>query len=143
MKIGYRPKIALMTHDVNNENEEDFCPLPSSYTRLVKRCLLENPFDRPTCKDIQKSLKKMYPLQMSPIDLIFKKMSLYQISLEQAVQLRTYELEQEKHKSENLLYSTNLSKHFFLLKIFSSHRYVTENCCRTIKNWSNCNSRIL
>ncbi|CAF3566678.1 unnamed protein product, partial [Adineta steineri] len=105
MKIDYRPKIALMTHDVNNETEEDFCPLPSSYTRLIKRCIMENPFDRPTCKDIQKSLKKMCPLQMSPIDLIFKKMSIYQTSLEQAVQLRTYELEQEKHKSENLLYS--------------------------------------
>ncbi|UJR09649.1 hypothetical protein I4U23_013883 [Adineta vaga] len=105
MKIGYRPKIALMTHDVNNELEEDFCPLPSSYTRLIKRCIMENPFDRPTCKDIQKSLKKMCPLQMSPIDLMFKKMSLYQTSLEQAVQSRTYELEQEKHKSENLLYS--------------------------------------
>jgi hypothetical protein len=108
MKIGYRPKIALITHDVNNETEEDFCPLPSSYTRLVKQCIMENPFDRPTCKDIQKSLKKMCPLQMSPIDLIFKRMSLYQTSLEQAVQLRTYELEQEKHKSENLLYSKRI-----------------------------------
>jgi hypothetical protein len=105
MTIGYRPKIALMTHDVDNEIEEDFCPLPSSYTRLVKRCLMENPFDRSTCKEIQKSLKKMCPLQISPIDLMFKKMSLYQTSLEQAVQLRTYELEQEKHKSESLLYS--------------------------------------
>ena len=105
MKIGYRPKLALMTHDVNNESEEDFCPLPSSYTRLTKQCIMENPFDRPSCKEIQKSLKKMCPMQISPIDLIFKKMSLYQTSLEQAVQLRTYELEQEKHKSENLLYS--------------------------------------
>ena len=50
-------------------------------------------------------LKKMCPLQLSPIDLMFKKMSIYQASLEQAVQLRTHELEQEKHKSENLLYS--------------------------------------
>ncbi|CAF4395589.1 unnamed protein product, partial [Rotaria magnacalcarata] len=105
MKIGYRPKLAQMTFDVNNENEEDFCPLPSSYIRLVKRCIIENPYDRPTCKDIEKHLKKMCPFQMSPIDLIFKKMSLYQTSLEQAVQLRTHELEQEKHKSENLLYS--------------------------------------
>jgi hypothetical protein len=108
MKIGYRPKIALITHDVNNDTEEDFCPLPSSYTRLVKQCIMENPFDRPTCKDIEKSLKKMCPLQMSPIDLIFKKMSLYQTSLEQAVQIRTHELEQEKHKSENLLYSKSI-----------------------------------
>lgn len=105
MKIGYRPKIAQITHDVSNEIEEDFCPLPSSYTRLVKQCLMENPFDRLTCKDIQKSLKKICPLSTSPIDLMFKKMSLYQTSLEQAVQIRTYELEQEKHKSENLLYS--------------------------------------
>ncbi|CAF1403604.1 unnamed protein product [Adineta ricciae] len=105
MKVGYRPKIAQMTHDVNNEVEEDFCPLPSSYTRLIKQCIMENPFDRPTCKDIQKSLKKMCPLQMSPIDLMFKKMSLYQTSLEQAVQVRTFELEQEKQKSESLLYS--------------------------------------
>ncbi|CAF3206506.1 unnamed protein product [Rotaria socialis] len=105
MKIGYRPKLAQMTFDVNNENEDDFCPLPSSYIRLVKRCIIENPYDRPTCKDIEKHLKKMCPFQMSPIDLIFKKMSLYQTSLEQAVQLRTHELEQEKHKSENLLYS--------------------------------------
>ncbi|CAF1038615.1 unnamed protein product [Rotaria sordida] len=105
MKIGYRPKIAQMTYDINNDNEEDFCPLPSSYIRLIKRCIMENPYDRPICKDIEKYLKKMCPLQISPIDLIFKKMSLYQTSLEQAVQLRTYELEQEKHKSENLLYS--------------------------------------
>ena len=105
MQSGYRPKIALMTHDVDNEHEEDFCPLPSSYTRLVKQCILENPFDRPTSKEIQKSLKKMCPSQMSPVDLILRKMSLYQTSLEQAVQMRTHELEQEKHKSENLLYS--------------------------------------
>ena len=110
MKVGYRPKIAQMTHDVNNEVEEDFCPLPSSYTRLIKQCITENPFDRPTCKDIQKSLKKMCPLQMSPIDLMFKKMSLYQTSLEQAVQVRTYELEQEKQKSESLLYSKSRAR---------------------------------
>jgi hypothetical protein len=122
MKVGYRPKIALIIHDVNNENEEDFCPLPSSYTRLVKRCIMENPFDRPACKDIQKSLKKMCPLQMSPIDLMFKKMSLYQTSLEQAVQLRTYELEQEKHKSENLLYSKNEQFKISYPEVNESHK---------------------
>jgi len=105
MQIGYRPKIAQMTHDVSNEIEEDFCPLPSSYTRLVRHCLIENAFDRPTIKQIQKALKKMCPITMSPMDLMLKKMSLYQTSLEQAVQMRTYELEQEKQKSENLLYS--------------------------------------
>ena len=105
MQPGYRPTIALMTHDVDNEHEEDFCPLPSSYTRLVKQCIVENAFERPTCKDVQRSLKKMCPVQMSPMDLILKKMSLYQTSLEQAVQMRTCELEQEKHKSESLLYS--------------------------------------
>lgn len=105
MTMGYRPKIAQMTHDVNNDSEEDFCPLPSSYTRLVKHCLMENSFDRPSIKDIQKSLKKMCPISMSPMDLVLKKMSLYQTSLEQAVQIRTYELEQEKVKSESLLYS--------------------------------------
>ncbi|CAF4298169.1 unnamed protein product, partial [Rotaria sp. Silwood2] len=135
MKIGYRPKIAQMTHDVNNHNEEDFCPLPSSYTRLVKRCIMENPYDRPTCKDIEKSLKKMCPLQMSPIDLIFKKMSLYQTSLEQAVQLRTYELEQEKHKSENLLYIFKILSStfiFFFFQLFTVLFICTQSRYHTI-----------
>ena len=117
MRVDYRPKIALMTHDINNEYEEDFCPLPSAYIRLIKQCIMENPFDRPTCKNIQNSLKKMCPLHLSPIDLMFKKMSIYQASLEQAVQLRTHELEQEKHKSENLLYSKSRNCDFQIFEL--------------------------
>lgn len=120
MQPGYRPKIARMTHDVDNEHEEDFCPLPSSYTRVVKQCIVENPFDRPTCKEIQKSLKKMCPVQMTPMDLILKKMSIYQTSLEQAVQSRTQELELEKQKSENLLYSNRSSLLVFLFLLTHS-----------------------
>ena len=41
MRVDYRPKLALITHDdINNEHEEDFCPLPSAYIRLIKQCIM-------------------------------------------------------------------------------------------------------
>ncbi|XP_065672678.1 atrial natriuretic peptide receptor 1 isoform X2 [Hydra vulgaris] len=78
-----------------------------SYINLMKECWKKVPSQRPTTKAILKTIVKMEKksgINGSIVDHMLTKMEKYTDNLETIVAERTHELEQEKIKTENLLY---------------------------------------
>ncbi|NXC44263.1 ANPRB protein, partial [Penelope pileata] len=84
---------------------EDSCPCPTDYIELIRKCRENNPVQRPTFEQIKKTLNKMNPNKVSPVDMMMTLMEKYSKHLEMLVSERTQDLMHEKQKTDRLLYS--------------------------------------
>ncbi|XP_009675076.2 atrial natriuretic peptide receptor 2 [Struthio camelus] len=85
---------------------ENSCPCPTDYIiELIRSCRKNNPAQRPTFEQIKKTLYKMNPNKVSPVDMMMTLMEKYSKHLEILVSERTQDLMYEKQKTDRLLYS--------------------------------------
>ncbi|XP_064032721.1 atrial natriuretic peptide receptor 2-like [Pogoniulus pusillus] len=84
---------------------ENPCPCPTDYIELIRRCRKNNPAQRPTFEQVKKTLYKMNPNKVSPVDMMMTLMEKYSKHLEILVSERTQDLMHEKQKTDRLLYS--------------------------------------
>ncbi|XP_062592724.1 atrial natriuretic peptide receptor 1-like [Saccostrea cucullata] len=87
------------------EDADSACPCPKDYNFLIADCWNDTPINRPTFESIKKTLHKINPHKMSPVDLMMNMMEKYSKHLESIVAERTQELVVEKQKTDRLLYS--------------------------------------
>ncbi|KAK3089985.1 hypothetical protein FSP39_008227, partial [Pinctada imbricata] len=87
------------------EDTESACPCPSDYLKLIKDCWNDDPEERPSFEDVKKTIHKINPHKMSPVDLMMAMMEKYSKHLESIVTERTQDLVAEKQKTDRLLYS--------------------------------------
>lgn len=87
------------------EDAESACPCPADYTQLITECWDGVALNRPSFDHIKKTLHRINPHKMSPVDLMMNMMEKYSKHLESIVAERTQELVVEKQKTDRLLYS--------------------------------------
>ncbi|CAG5136001.1 unnamed protein product, partial [Candidula unifasciata] len=76
-----------------------------SFVHLIKACWAEEPSQRPTIKKVLRKMKRMSPLKSSGVlDNMLSLMERYSNRLEDLVSERTLQLEEEKRKTDTLLY---------------------------------------
>ncbi|XP_055899880.1 atrial natriuretic peptide receptor 1-like isoform X2 [Biomphalaria glabrata] len=76
-----------------------------SFVSLIRCCWSENPTERPTVKRVLNTMKRLSPLKMTGVlDNMLALMERYSTRLEDLVSERTIQLEEEKRKTETLLY---------------------------------------
>ncbi|XP_068616036.1 atrial natriuretic peptide receptor 2-like [Brachionichthys hirsutus] len=81
------------------------CPSQGDYCELIKKCWSPNITMRPTFDQVKKTLDKMNPHKVSPVDMMMNLMEKYSKHLESIVAERTQDLLQEKQRTDRLLYS--------------------------------------
>ncbi|XP_060074457.1 atrial natriuretic peptide receptor 1-like [Ylistrum balloti] len=97
--LYYRPKFTSLT---DNFPEAEHI---GGIQKLVERCWNEDPSLRPTAKTVLKVLNKINPYKKSNvIENMMTMMEKYSNQLEDLVDERTAQLEEEKRKTESLLY---------------------------------------
>ncbi|XP_075471765.1 atrial natriuretic peptide receptor 1-like isoform X2 [Ascaphus truei] len=99
--VTWRPPI----EDLNASKSDQDCPNQADYSELVNKCWAHNPMMRPSFEQIKKSLDKMNPHKVSPVDRMMNLMEKYSKHLEAIVAERTQDLLQEKQRTDRLLYS--------------------------------------
>ncbi|KAM5148116.1 atrial natriuretic peptide receptor 1-like [Mantella aurantiaca] len=99
--VTWRPPIP----ELNAGKSDEYCPNPADYSELIKRCWAHNAMMRPSFEQVKKSLEKMNPHRVSPVDMMMNLMEKYSKHLEAIVAERTQDLLQEKQKTDRLLYS--------------------------------------
>ncbi|KAM8930543.1 atrial natriuretic peptide receptor 1-like [Pelodytes ibericus] len=99
--MSWRPPIP----DLNSGKPDNDTPNQADYSELIRRCWAHNPLVRPPFEQIKKSLEKMNPHKVSPVDMMMNLMEKYSKHLEAIVAERTQDLLQEKQKTDRLLYS--------------------------------------
>lgn len=98
---GYKPQ--LPKHD--DPSPDDRCPCAEEYNTLITSCWNNYPDERPDIESVKKTLSKINPSKLSPIDLMMGMMEKYSKHLESIVADRTADLTLEKLKTDRLLYS--------------------------------------
>eukprot|EP00079_Xenopus_tropicalis_P034867 XP_017948638.1 PREDICTED: atrial natriuretic peptide receptor 2-like [Xenopus tropicalis] len=98
---SWRPRIP----DLSAGKADHDCPNQADYSELVKKCWAHNPLLRPSFEHIRKTLERMNPHKVSPVDMMMNLMEKYSKHLEAVVAERTQDLLQEKQKTDRLLYS--------------------------------------
>ncbi|XP_022105492.1 atrial natriuretic peptide receptor 2-like isoform X2 [Acanthaster planci] len=100
----WRPVLPdLNSSDVMPDDER--CPCPDEYKKLIERCWQSNPTLRPAFSQIKSTLHSINPSKLSPVDMMMQLMEKYSKHLETLVAERTQDLELEKQKTDRLLYS--------------------------------------
>ncbi|XP_075688232.1 atrial natriuretic peptide receptor 1-like [Rhinoderma darwinii] len=99
--LTWRPEIP----DLSAGKYDPDCPNQADYSELIQKCWAHNPMLRPPFEQIKKSLEKMNPHRVSPVDMMMNLMEKYSKHLEAIVAERTQDLLQEKQKTDRLLYS--------------------------------------
>ncbi|XP_073501367.1 atrial natriuretic peptide receptor 1-like [Phyllobates terribilis] len=97
----WRPEIP----DLSAGKSDHDCPNQADYSELIQKCWTHNPILRPPFEQVKKSLEKMNPNRVSPVDMMMNLMEKYSKHLEAIVAERTQDLLQEKQKTDRLLYS--------------------------------------
>ncbi|KAM9324675.1 atrial natriuretic peptide receptor 2-like [Gastrophryne carolinensis] len=97
----WRPPIP----DLSVYKSDHDCPNQADFAELLKKCWAHNAMMRPSFEQIKKSLEKMNPHRVSPVDMMMNLMEKYSKHLEAIVAERTQDLLQEKQKTDRLLYS--------------------------------------
>ncbi|XP_052777167.1 atrial natriuretic peptide receptor 2-like [Mya arenaria] len=87
------------------ENKDDICPCAEHYLHLIDQCWDDDPEMRPTFDAIKKTIHRINPSKLSPVDLMMAMMEKYSKHLESIVTDRTQDLVAEKAKTDRLLYS--------------------------------------
>ncbi|XP_041357474.1 atrial natriuretic peptide receptor 1-like [Gigantopelta aegis] len=98
----WRPPLPSL---LDEKDQETSCPCPQQYSGLIESCCLEWPPDRPTFEMVKKTLYKINPTKLSPVDLMMDMMQNYSKNLEVLVAERTQDLMAEKQKTDRLLYN--------------------------------------
>ncbi|OCT84732.1 hypothetical protein XELAEV_18022888mg [Xenopus laevis] len=98
---SWRPRIP----DLSAGKADQDCPNQADYSELVKKCWANSPMVRPSFEQIRKTLERMNPHKVSPVDMMMNLMEKYSKHLEAVVAERTQDLLQEKQKTDRLLYS--------------------------------------
>ncbi|KAM4642158.1 atrial natriuretic peptide receptor 2-like [Discoglossus pictus] len=99
--VTWRPPIP----DLSSGKFDQDCPDQADYSEVIKKCWAQNPMMRPPFEQIKKSLDRMNPHKVSPVDMMMNLMEKYSKHLEAIVAERTQDLLQEKQKTDRLLYS--------------------------------------
>ncbi|XP_056388499.1 atrial natriuretic peptide receptor 1-like isoform X2 [Hyla sarda] len=99
--VTWRPEIP----DLSVGKSDPDCPNQADYSELIQKCWAHNAMLRPPFEQIKKSLEKMNPHRVSPVDMMMNLMEKYSKHLEAIVAERTQDLLQEKQKTDRLLYS--------------------------------------
>ncbi|OWF42108.1 Atrial natriuretic peptide receptor 1 [Mizuhopecten yessoensis] len=102
LPLDWKPPIPAFGENEDNDNR---CPCPEQYCKLIVSCWNNNQFDRPKFDIIKKILQKMNPSKLNPVDLMMNMMEKYSKHLESLVTDRTKELILEKQKTDRLLYN--------------------------------------
>ncbi|KAH9507560.1 Nitrogen permease reactivator protein [Bulinus truncatus] len=109
-------KEIILTVANNNEECDMFRPyitsefpehqaVMMSFVSLIRNCWAENPTERPNIKRVLNTMKRLSPLKMTGVlDNMLALMERYSTRLEDLVSERTIQLEEEKRKTETLLY---------------------------------------
>ncbi|XP_057309725.1 atrial natriuretic peptide receptor 1-like isoform X2 [Hydractinia symbiolongicarpus] len=99
-EIAIIPSFHLRPSLLNNENT------PEIIIDLIKQCWSENIHSRPSLKEITKIIQSLNEENYSEslVDHMLQMMEKYTENLEETVALRTKQLEEEKMKTESLLY---------------------------------------
>ncbi|XP_077306462.1 atrial natriuretic peptide receptor 2-like [Lithobates pipiens] len=103
--VTWRPPIP----ELSAVKSDEYCPNPADYSELIRRCWAHNAMMRPSFEQIKKSLEKMNPHRVSPVDMMMNLMEKYSKHLEAIVAERTQDLLQEKQKTDRLLYNMVVS----------------------------------
>lgn len=99
----WRPELPdLEDHDRDPDNK---LPLANKYIDLIRHCWDERPGNRPSMTEVKKLLSNINPNKENPVDMMMKLMEKYSKHLESIVAERTYELVEEKKKTDRLLYA--------------------------------------
>ncbi|XP_034737783.1 atrial natriuretic peptide receptor 2-like [Etheostoma cragini] len=101
MDIMWRPPLP----EIKAGKADTDCPSQADYCELIKKCWCHNVTMRPTFEQVKKTLDKMNPHKVSPVDMMMNLMEKYSKHLEAIVAERTQDLVQEKQKTDLLLYS--------------------------------------
>ncbi|XP_052256340.1 atrial natriuretic peptide receptor 1-like [Dreissena polymorpha] len=88
-----------------SETKDDICPCSQHYLHLIDDCWNDDPLSRPSYDVIKKTLHRINPSKLSPVDLMMAMMEKYSKHLEAIVAERTQDLVAEKAKTDRLLYS--------------------------------------
>ncbi|XP_068098156.1 atrial natriuretic peptide receptor 1-like [Hyperolius riggenbachi] len=99
--VTWRPPIP----DLSAGKADQYCPNQADFSELLRKCWAHNPMMRPSFEQIKKTLEKMNPQRVSPVDMMMNLMEKYSKHLEAIVAERTQDLLQEKQKTDRLLYS--------------------------------------
>ncbi|XP_060558580.1 atrial natriuretic peptide receptor 1-like [Ruditapes philippinarum] len=102
VKPGWKPPMPDFDPDMC-ESKDDICPCPDAYTKLLSECWDTVPDYRPTFDEIKKTIHKINPNKLSPVDLMMAMMEKYSKHLEAIVADRTQDLVAEKAKTDRLL----------------------------------------
>ncbi|XP_071799685.1 atrial natriuretic peptide receptor 1-like isoform X2 [Asterias amurensis] len=100
----WRPSLPDLTSSDALPDDER-CPCPEEYKKLIERCWQTNPTLRPTFSQIKTTIHSINPNKLSPVDMMMQLMEKYSRHLEALVNERTQDLELEKQKTDRLLYS--------------------------------------
>ncbi|CAC5423154.1 Guanylate cyclase soluble subunit beta-2,Soluble guanylate cyclase gcy-31,Soluble guanylate cyclase gcy-35,Head-specific guanylate cyclase,Receptor-type guanylate cyclase gcy-28,Soluble guanylate cyclase gcy-36,Guanylate cyclase soluble subunit alpha-1,Retinal guanylyl cyclase 2,Heat-stable enterotoxin receptor,Soluble guanylate cyclase 88E,Guanylate cyclase soluble subunit beta-1,Guanylate cyclase soluble subunit alpha-2 [Mytilus coruscus] len=99
LKVPFRPKFPQMSDDVQTMKQT------MAIEALIKRCWAEDPQVRPSIKRVLKTLNAINPFKKSNvIENMIVMMEKYSNQLEELVADRTAQLEDEKRKTDALLY---------------------------------------
>ncbi|KAF7665908.1 hypothetical protein LDENG_00126990 [Lucifuga dentata] len=101
MDIMWRPPLP----EIKAGKADTDCPSQGAYCELIKKCWSHSVTMRPTFEQVKKTLDKMNPHKISPVDMMMNLMEKYSKHLEAIVAERTQDLLQEKQKTDRLLYS--------------------------------------
>ncbi|XP_033738737.1 atrial natriuretic peptide receptor 1-like [Pecten maximus] len=102
LPLNWKPPIPQFG---KHEDYDTKCPCPEQYCSLIVTCLNNNQNERPKFDIIKKSIHKMNPNKLNPVDLMMNMMEKYSKHLESLVTDRTKELILEKQKTDRLLYN--------------------------------------
>ncbi|KAL8560558.1 hypothetical protein ACOMHN_018958 [Nucella lapillus] len=101
---GWKPALPRYNHDATVDTEY-ICPSPQQYTRLIIDCWADKLEERPTFEAVKKTLQRINPNKLSPVDTMMAIMERYSKHLESVVNERTQQLMEEKQRTDMLLYS--------------------------------------
>jgi len=99
----WRPELPELNEQDNDQDNK--CPEASKYVDLIVNCWQDRPSSRPTFEGIKKNLHLINPYKENPVDMMMKLMEKYSKHLEMVVCERTFDLIEEKKKTDRLLYA--------------------------------------
>ncbi|XP_071147062.1 atrial natriuretic peptide receptor 1-like [Mytilus edulis] len=103
LPVNWKPPVPDL--DPEYGDKDNTCPCPDDYINLLNQCWDTVIINRPDFDTIKKTIHRINPHKMSPVDLMMAMMEKYSKHLESIVAERTQDLVHEKQKTDRLLYS--------------------------------------
>ncbi|XP_076462753.1 LOW QUALITY PROTEIN: atrial natriuretic peptide receptor 1-like [Babylonia areolata] len=99
----WKPPLPQYQPDDPPKDADYVCPAPHHYTRLIVDCWANKVEERPTFEMVKKTLQRINPNKLGPVDTMMANMEKYSRHLEAVVNERTKMLVEEKRRADQLL----------------------------------------